>query len=218
MRKNKWLNLLPNVITYSRIVLVFISIILCSVLFIRNSGLANNIIFSYDNLTINLKIWITLFVIFFVAALTDFFDGYIARKWKITTKTGEVIDSIADKMLTITFLIVLSVFQIIFLWLTLLLIMRDIIISSIRIIHSKKNGIIKAKWHGKLKTVFLFIGILFAGFFSPLFSIVLSENVKNLQIFVNSSILMVALVLSFYSLFKYVFGIHVVNKKTDFDH
>ena len=218
MKKNKWLNLLPNVITYSRIILVFVSIILCSVLFIRNSETASNIIFSYDNLTINLKIWITLFIIFFIAALTDFFDGYIARKWKITTKTGEVIDSIADKMLTITFLIILSVFQIIFLWLTLLLIMRDIIISSIRIIHSKKNEIVKAKWHGKLKTVFLFIGILFAGFLSPLFSIVLSERVNNFQILANSSILMVALVISFYSLFKYVFDIKVVNKKTNFNH
>ena len=169
--------------------------------------------YNYYNFGKETILWVVFFSIFTIASLTDFFDGYYARKHNLVSKEGKVLDSIADKMLTIVALVFLISFNIIFLWLALLLIMRDIVISSIRIIYAKYNKLIEAQWHGKLKTVMLFLGIIFCGFFAPY----LQKSIKDEQLLILtlSSILIIALALSLYSLFLYILSIWKLKNKAN---
>ncbi|NBC04602.1 MAG: CDP-diacylglycerol--glycerol-3-phosphate 3-phosphatidyltransferase [Bacteroidetes bacterium] len=106
-------------------------------------------------------------VIFFVAALTDFFDGYLARKFDVKSKFGAFLDPLADKILTFTGFICLpylSADQFPW-WAIILIIARDIIITLMRILASSRGLEMKTRVTAKTKTaiqmVFLYISLTF---------------------------------------------------------
>ena len=91
--------------------------------------------------------------IFLTAAFTDFFDGYLARKYQLETPMGALLDPIADKMLIITGLILLvSDGSLPYAWIAILLICRDIGVSGMRLIALEKGFDLKVTSYGKLKT------------------------------------------------------------------
>lgn len=98
-------------------------------------------------------------VIFLVAAATDFFDGYIARRYHAVTSLGKLLDPVADKLLTTTALILLVGAHHIFTWLAVLLICRDIFISGLRLIALENHFSIEVNYFGKLKTFFTIMTI-----------------------------------------------------------
>lgn len=93
--------------------------------------------------------------IFLIASISDFFDGYLARKNNLVTDFGKLMDPLADKML-VTSALVCFVFlrqETFPCWCALIVIIREFTISGFRQLAAEKNVIIQASWWGKSKTV-----------------------------------------------------------------
>ena len=101
-------------------------------------------------------------LLFFLASLTDFIDGYLARNIEKETKFGKLIDPVADKLLITAALLCLLDSQIISVWIALLLIGRDIAIQGLRIVAASQGEIIQASGGGKLKTILQMTAIMTA--------------------------------------------------------
>lgn len=99
--------------------------------------------------------------IYILASFTDFLDGYIARKYNLVSDFGKVMDPLADKVLVASGFILLTGMGKIPAIITVVVILRDYIITAIREVASKKGIAIAAVLSGKVKTVFQLIGISF---------------------------------------------------------
>jgi len=106
--------------------------------------------------------------LFGLTSLTDMLDGKIARKYNLITDFGKFLDPLADKLLIIgTMLAILvrysdnQLFCWIFVWALLIVILREIAVTSLRMIASQKAGaVVAAGWLGKVKTVLQMICML----------------------------------------------------------
>lgn len=141
---------LPNSISLVRILLIPIILILMLV------NWDQAIISSNYQLQVA---WLLAGIFFVVAVLSDYLDGYLARKLKQVTTFGKFFDSIADKLLTNSVLIVMSYFEIVPIWMTLVLIMRDFLIDALRQILASRQVIMEANWYGKWKAAFQMVGM-----------------------------------------------------------
>ena len=93
--------------------------------------------------------------------MTDFIDGFLARKWSCTSRLGALLDLIADKSLVLAVLIVGVIDQSISILLLIIVATREIASMIIRQIKLKKeNKLIEAKWLGKFKTTLQFVGLV----------------------------------------------------------
>ena len=99
-------------------------------------------------------------IIFAVASFTDFLDGYIARKYNMVTDFGKMVDAIADKMLVNSTLIILVAEDLVPALIVVIILLRDSIVNTIKMIAGSKGKVIAAINSGKLKTTFLMIGII----------------------------------------------------------
>lgn len=92
------------------------------------------------------------FLLFIILGITDFFDGYLARKYNKITEFGKIMDGIADKFLMLSTTIVLLVKQIIPYW-TLIIFIRDLVAIVFALYYKKKTNImVKSNIYGKVKT------------------------------------------------------------------
>lgn len=160
---------------------------------------------------------ITSFFIYIFASITDYFDGYLARKLRQTTKLGAFLDPLADKILLISAFAIFSLKKYIFLpfYLVIILVFRDYFITLLRIEVDKQKGKknsdkkrFKTSYTAKFKTAFQMITII-------IFYIIYLINIKFFKIkftnnFINKTILYLpliffstSLILSYYSAFKY---------------
>ena len=105
--------------------------------------------------------------IFIIASLTDFFDGYLARKLKLVTNFGKIMDAIADKVLVCGALILLTEARRISAVLTLIIIAREFLISGLRVIAASEGTVIAAGKTGKWKTATQMTAIILFLFFDP---------------------------------------------------
>jgi CDP-diacylglycerol--glycerol-3-phosphate 3-phosphatidyltransferase len=92
-------------------------------------------------------------IVFTIAAITDFFDGYIARKYNLITDLGKLLDPIADKILVLTAFLAFVQMRIVAAWMVVIIIFRELLITGIRIILARKGKVIAASIWGKYKTV-----------------------------------------------------------------
>ena len=99
-------------------------------------------------------------IVFTVAALTDFFDGLIARKFKIETMLGKLLDPLADKLLVVSAMIILVEKHRMEGWIAVIIIVRDLGINAIRLAALDEGIHIQSNFIGKAKTTFLDIGIV----------------------------------------------------------
>ena len=113
--------------------------------------------------------WIVSFA-FIVGSITDFLDGYIARKRGLVTGFGKLMDPLADKLLVISTIIVLIDYEIIpYFWLVIIVIARELLVLGIRLAALEGNGeVIAADILGKIKTLTQMVSLsalcLLAGF------------------------------------------------------
>ena len=98
------------------------------------------------------------FAVFVVAALTDKLDGYLARSRNLITDFGKLADSIADKALIIAALLMLSWHGVLWWWITILFIVRELGITWLKMA-LRGRKVIAAGWHGKIKMVLQSVGI-----------------------------------------------------------
>ena len=103
--------------------------------------------------------WIAL-VLFIVASLTDFLDGYLARSRNLVTTFGKFMDPLADKVLTISGMICLIELGRIPSWIVVIIVAREFIISGFRLIATEHGIVIAANYWGKWKTTFQMIMII----------------------------------------------------------
>lgn len=103
-------------------------------------------------------------VIFVAASLTDLFDGRIARSRGLITDFGKFLDPIADKMLTTAALLGFISLGIGFgtVWITVIVLIREFSVSSIRMIAAASGKVVAADKWGKIKTVMQMVGIIMA--------------------------------------------------------
>jgi CDP-diacylglycerol--glycerol-3-phosphate 3-phosphatidyltransferase len=103
---------------------------------------------------------VVLLVLFSIASLTDFLDGFIARKFDMITSFGKFIDPIADKLLVNTMFILFAWQGIVPVVAVLLMLWRDTAVDAIRMIASSKGRVMAAGYLGKVKTVSQMIAII----------------------------------------------------------
>ncbi|WP_428737707.1 CDP-diacylglycerol--glycerol-3-phosphate 3-phosphatidyltransferase [Sulfurimonas sp.] len=100
-------------------------------------------------------------LLFVLASVTDFFDGYIAREWDQMTMLGAILDPLADKMLTLAAFLGLMMVGEASAWAIYIIIIRELFITGIRTVAVSEGLSIKASWSGKVKTVAQMIAIGF---------------------------------------------------------
>ncbi|MFH1846258.1 MAG: CDP-diacylglycerol--glycerol-3-phosphate 3-phosphatidyltransferase [Candidatus Omnitrophota bacterium] len=123
---------LPNKITLTRIGLVFVFMFF---LFLKGVGPK-----------------ITALGIFLIAALTDYLDGFIAKKYNISSDFGKIMDPVADKVLTLAAFLAFVELELVPAWMVVIIILRELIITSIRLIALRKQEVLAAGRAGKQKT------------------------------------------------------------------
>ncbi len=99
-------------------------------------------------------------LIFLVASITDYFDGFIARRFKLESSFGRFLDPIADKVLVCAALVMLISLDRVSAWIVMLIITREIGVSALRAISKTWDTSLKPSPVGKLKTVFQFSAIV----------------------------------------------------------
>jgi len=145
---------LPNYITIFRMVMVVIILILLLTPWQLIVGAVPNIF--HD---VNL-VYFVAFILFLIASISDFFDGYLARKYHLISNFGKFMDPIADKMLVNSLLILLLVKQAyaplhmnVPLVAVIVMIARDLVVDGLRLVASERQIVLAANIFGKIKTV-----------------------------------------------------------------
>jgi len=182
-----------NKITMSRIVLSLIIIVLLLFPF-DQAGFEFPIFLIKGKLIIDLK-YIIVGVLFIVASLTDFLDGYVARKYNLVTDFGKMMDAISDKLLTNSVLIILACSGKISTVIAVIIIVRDIVVDSIKMVVGNKGTAVAAIGIAKWKTATLMVGITLTLFYNLPFELI------NFRI--SDFLLAVAAILSVISACKY---------------
>lgn len=111
-------------------------------------------------ITVDIKYFIAA-GLFAVASITDFIDGHIARSRNMVTDFGKMTDAIADKMLVNSSLIILTAQGMVSPAITVIIVLRDTVVNTIKMIAGSKGKVVAAIKSGKIKTTFLMLGIIF---------------------------------------------------------
>ena len=136
--------------------------------------------------------------IFIIASMTDFLDGYIARKNHLVTNFGKFMYPLADKLLVSAAMICLVSMDRLPAWMVIIIISREFVISGFRLIAADNGIVIAASWWGKFKTVSQMIMI-----------ILLIANLGGIFTILEQIFMWVALILTVVSLADYIWK----NKK-----
>ncbi len=149
MKQSQIINI-PNILAFIRLLLAPLIFFL---LVNRNNEIFNGIHYS----------WIDYFAsfLFVVASATDFFDGYIARTFDQITTMGEILDPLADKMLTLAGFLGLMILDRANEWAIFLIITRELFITGLRVSAVTQGIDVSASFIGKVKTVVQMIAIGF---------------------------------------------------------
>lgn len=182
-----------NKITMSRIIIAILIIIV--LLFPWHQiGIDIPTYIFKSNIVIDLK-YIIVGILFIIASITDFIDGKVARKYNMVTDYGKMLDAISDKILTNTLIVLLACENMVSPIIAVIIIGRDIIVDSIKMLIGNKGKVVAAIGIAKLKTATLMTGLALKLFYDLPFSLI--------PIRVADYLLIVAAILSIISAAKY---------------
>lgn len=106
-------------------------------------------------------------IVFIIAAITDYYDGYLARRYNMITTFGKFIDPIADKLLVSAALVVMVAYSNVCYmsaataaWVAVVIIAREFAVTGLRLICAEKGEVIAASKAGKFKTTFQLIAVI----------------------------------------------------------
>ena len=184
---------IANKITISRVIMSFIIMILLLFPFELLNIKLPTYVFN-GNIYIELK-YIIAGILFVIASLTDFLDGYVARKYNMVTDFGKMVDAVSDKLLTNTVLVILACDGMVSPVIAVVIIARDIFVDSIKMVMGNKGKAVAAIKVAKFKTASLMVGIILTLFYNIPFELI------NLR--VSDFMLVLAAILSVISGVKY---------------
>lgn len=146
----------PNILVLVRLVMVPIIVVFLLLPLLLNKGLLD--IWSISSIKI---LWtdIVAGILFIAASITDWLDGWYARKHDQVTTFGKLFDPLADKILVNSVLIVFSARGIVPIIFTIIFIARDILVDGLRMVLASNGTVIAANRWGKLKTIFQMTGL-----------------------------------------------------------
>lgn len=132
----------PNKLTLLRVILIPFFLVF----------LLTNLLSPWNN--------IIALIIFIIASLTDFLDGYLARANNMVTNFGKFMDPLADKLLVCAALVAFVQLNLLQAWIVIVIISREFIISGFRLVAASDGIVIAASYWGKFKTNFQIIMII----------------------------------------------------------
>jgi CDP-diacylglycerol--glycerol-3-phosphate 3-phosphatidyltransferase len=102
---------------------------------------------------------VATFVVFIVAVISDFFDGFLARKFNQVSDLGTLLDTVADKVLVAAALVCLVSERAIPAWIVVLILSREFLVTGLRSVAASQGVIIAAGKSGKLKAIFQYVTV-----------------------------------------------------------
>lgn len=142
----------PNALTLTRIILIFIFIILAA-----NADGEIEMFNSAHTLRV------IAFAVAVIAALTDLLDGYLARKLNQVTDFGKLMDPLADKIFVTGIMLILVQYQLLPAWVAVVIISREFLVTGLRMLALRESELIAADIWGKIKTVLQMVMIGIGG-------------------------------------------------------
>ncbi len=190
----------PNVLVIIRIALVPIVVVL---LLLPSLGMDVSQVPGWNIYTTD----IIAGALFLIASITDFVDGWWARKYDQVTNFGKLFDPLADKILVNTTLIIFSARGLLPIIFTIIFICRDILVDGLRMMLASENIVLAADKWGKLKTIFQMVGLTLIYFVhiqgDNFYDVFDWTNVEQVLITIP---MMLALMFSIISGFNYYIG------------
>ena len=142
----------------------------------------------HSNLSVS---WLLAMIIFTIASITDFLDGYLARKYHLITNFGKFADPLADKLLVMTAFITLVGAGVIPMWIVAVIVCRELAVTGLRLLLVNDGEVLAAAWPGKVKTATQMLAIIFL--------LIDDFPVKGLAFSIGTILLYVCLVATVYS-------------------
>lgn len=188
---------LPNKLTLGRILVIPVMIVIACIPYLNENVIFLNV--SYANF-INV-------ILFALASMTDFLDGYIARKYNLVTTFGKFADPLADKCLVLTsFLILMAqnmkvnigdlTFTLVPMWGVAIILLRELTVSGVRLVAAQRGEVIAAGWAGKVKTFETMIAIVF----------LFLGGIHNVVAIIGLILMYISVILTLYSGIEYVWN------------
>ena len=175
---------IANRLTIARIVMI--------PLFLLIMCFPKDVLGMVNNFDSNLSIsWVLAMIIFTIASITDFLDGYLARKYHLITNFGKFADPLADKLLVMTAFITLVGAGVIPMWIVAVIVCRELAVTGLRLLLVNDGEVLAAAWPGKVKTATQMLAIIFL--------LIDDFPVKGLPFSIGTILLYVCLVATVYS-------------------
>lgn len=184
---------LPNKITMLRIFMTIL-IVLILIFPFDAVGLTATKLFINESIVIDIKYFIAG-ILFILASLTDFLDGYIARKYKMVTDYGKMLDAISDKILTNSLLIILACNGMVSPIIAVVIVIRDIVVDALKMFIGNNSSAVGAIYIAKVKTATLMVGLVLTLFYNMPFELI--------KLNISDFLLIIAAILSVISGIKY---------------
>ncbi len=137
-----------------------------------------------------------------LAGITDILDGYIARKYNMISKTGKILDPLADKFMQLTVIICLAYVKIVPPWAIIIIIVKEILMIIGGILLYKDKIVVAANWYGKVATTLFYVSILVI--------ILFEQKLTKVQV---SSIIGIALISTIFAFIKYTVNYKKIKHK-----
>lgn len=187
---------LPNKLTIFRIILVPVMVVIAML--------------NIKTIVIGIPLkYLIIDLIFIIASITDQLDGYIARKTNQVTTFGKFADPLADKILVITAMLLLVASEkALPVWIPIIVIFREFIVSGYRLIAVEKGGkVVAASIWGKIKTVTQMIAIILAFIDNNTFGAFIKGGLTGFALGFNilvASIMLISVVATIFSGYDYL--------------
>jgi len=189
----------PTKLTVTRIIL---SILIIVVMIFPFDAIGIDVPVLRTGVDISVK-YIICCLLFIIASLTDFFDGYLARKNNQVTNLGKMLDSIADKILVNPVLIIFASEGIIHPVVPVIVITRDIVVNAIKMEAASHGKVVAAIGSGKIKAAALMVGIVLL-FISDVPFVFINVRIDLLLIYFATIMSLVSMI-QYYNLNKNLF-------------
>jgi len=174
---------LPNILTLSRI---FFAVVL--VYLLEQGSQTGNI-------------WAA--IVFTIASITDFYDGYLAKKWGLISDFGKIMDPVADKILLLSVFGVLAHIGKIAWWMFIVIAIREILVTASRLLAFRQGQVLAAERAGKIKTVSQIIAVsvilLYLVAQQSEYCSFWFYNAQRIWESINDSLMLIAVILTVYS-------------------